>query len=370
MRVLVDAVQLTERVTGTDRLAHNVLRELTARNDGTSWTVLVHQDWPYVCTALHPSAVVRPVPGRMRFRWLLKALPDHARDVDADVVMSFHNCIGPLRGRVPAVVSVLDVIPFHFSEGYFSNAAARTVLRTVAKACARRAAQVVTISEHGRDDAVATLGLDPQRLHVAPLQADPRFQPAPPEDVARARAALGLPASYVLVAGADEPRKNVSRVVEAHGRLPGAVRAAHPLVVMGPPWGGQAGDAPPEREHVLNIGYVPEEHLVEVFSGATVFAFLSSYEGFGLPVLEAMACHVPVLLSNSSSLPEVGGDAALYADPDNLDSIRAGLERLLESPELRRDLIERGVRQVAKFSWQRAADVYAAAIAAAARGRR
>ena len=365
MKVLVDAVQLTGLVTGTDRLAYNVLRELSLRQNDMSYDVLVNAQHDYVWGALGSTMRPRPVPGRMRLRWYAQALRQHAREVDADVILSFFNCVGPLWGGPPSVVSVLDLVPFHFDAGYFPNTRTRIVLRGAARQAARHAARLVAISEHGRNDAVTTLGVDPAHVSVATLQADPRFTTPDPDARRVARRALALPDNYVLAAGANEPRKNVARLLQAHRRLPIALRAQFPLVVMGPTWGDAADHD--DDPYLMQVGYVPEQHLPSVYAEATVFAFLSLYEGFGLPPLEAMACGAAVLLSNVSSMPEVGGDAAAYADPASTESITSALVALLSNAGERDRLRALGRQQVRQFSWARTAEVYARAVAEAAK---
>ncbi len=359
MRVLVDAVQMTSEIRGTDRLAHNVLRELGLREDDASYDVLVSSEYGYVASGAPPEMRLREVAGRMRWRWYACALQQFAREAKSDVVVSFFNCVGPLVAGPPSVVSVLDLVPFHFSSGYFPNARSRVILRAISRRAAQHASQLVAISEHGRADAVATLGLSRDRIRVAPLQAGERFHVPSDYERRAARDALGLPKSYVLTSGANEPRKNVARVVTAHKVLPTPLRQRYPLVVMGAPYTTYAFEADP---FLIELGYVPEEHLPSVYAEATLFAFLSLYEGFGLPVLEAMACGAPTLLADASSLPEVGGEAAAYADPYSVPSITSEMRALLEDPARLALLRTCGLERVTQFSWSRTAEVYAQAL--------
>ena len=191
-----------------------------------------------------------------------------------------------------------------------------------------------------------------------PLAAGDRF--ADPPDASQIRVAArqrGVEGGFVLAAGTLEPRKNLVRLIEAHGRLPEGLAAAYPLLVVGPTgWDQEEIAAAADREgSVLLAGFVSEEELAALYAGCTVFCYPSLYEGFGLPVLEAMQAGAPTITSNVSSLPEVGGDAVAYVEPRDVDSIRSALERLLTAPEERNELAERGRARARAFSWDRTA---------------
>lgn len=167
-------------------------------------------------------------------------------------------------------------------------------------------------------------------------------------------------AGYVLSVGSLEPRKNVARLLDAHERLDLATRRRYPLVVTGGPgWHNASLDARLDAQHgdtVHRLGAVDEDRLVDLYSAATVFAYPSLAEGFGLPVVEAMACGAPVVTSDRTSLPEVAGDAARLVDPDDVDALYAALERLLGDPGERQRLSRAGLERCRRFTWTAAAD--------------
>jgi alpha-1,3-rhamnosyl/mannosyltransferase len=218
---------------------------------------------------------------------------------------------------------------------------------------------VITISESARADLTRLYGLPATRLAVTPLAADSRFRPRPAAEVAANRARYGLPERYVLYVGSNKPHKNLPALVQAwehvRGREPGGA-----LVIA-----GHVDRKHPELRRLLAarglgdsvrlLPNVADADLPALYSGATVFAFPSRYEGFGLPPLEAMACGAPVLCARTSSLPEVVGDAALTYDPDSPGELAAELGRLVADPELRRDLSRRGQRRARDYSWRRTA---------------
>lgn len=353
MRVLVDAVQYGPQITGTDRLARDVLRALHQRHPALELVVCAHASHTFVVDGL--DVELRRYPGRQQGRWTAHALGAAARDASADVVLSFHNCVGPLSGPLPSVVSVLDVIPFRDPSQYFSSAARARAGLALARRAVRRAARVVAISEHSASEAIDLLGARPERITVTPLAAEDRFVRPGAQARSAARSAFDLPLHYVLALGGDEPRKNNAAVIAAHGSLPTELRERYPLVLAGPS-SGTAGDA------VLRLGPVPDALLPGLYAEASLFVLASLVEGFGLPALEAMSAGVATVLAGTSSLPEVGGDAALYVDPRSISDITEVMYRALSDDDLRMRLSAAGARRADGFSWDRTADSYAAAL--------
>jgi glycosyltransferase involved in cell wall biosynthesis len=218
---------------------------------------------------------------------------------------------------------------------------------------------VVTVSEHAANDLRHYLGVPSFRLFVVPNGVSPAFHPRPSASVQRVTARYDLDGPYVLSVAAHQARKNVGRVVEAFAQI----RACQPdllLALAGPTlWG-----FPEHRERIARLGltkavrvlgYVPDDDLPALYSGASAFAFPSLYEGFGLPVLEAMACGTPVVCSNASSLPEVAGDAAITVDPTDVSGLASALVSVVGDTVLAGRLRERGLARATAFTWQQAA---------------
>jgi alpha-1,3-rhamnosyl/mannosyltransferase len=217
---------------------------------------------------------------------------------------------------------------------------------------------VIADSASTRDDIVKHFSIRPERISVVPLAADQSFKPLPAAEVQRALSDWGLTRDgYLLFMGTIEPRKNLLRLLQA-AELAG--NRAGPLVLAGAD--GWGSDEVARRIQSLRragrltyLGYVPDDARPALINGARGFVYPSLYEGFGLPVLEAMACGVPVLASNVSSLPEVVGNAGVMVDPADVDAIAQNMIRLWEDEALRRELSERGRQQAAGFSWERTA---------------
>ena len=264
----------------------------------------------------------------------------------------------PNLGDVPTVLTVHDMIFKLFPEHqkrqnyWYLNA-------TMPLYC-RRADAIITVSESSKRDIVQQYRLDPAKVHVIYEAAAPEFVPASPEAVARVRDRYGLPERFALHVGTIEPRKNLTRLVEALQRLRDRGLTI-PLVVAGGK--GWLYEGFFQRLEELGVrhdthfpGYVASEDLPAVYTAATLAVVPSVYEGFGLPVLEAMSCGAPVACSDRSSLPEVGGGAALYFDPYDEEAMAEVVATLWMQPDRAAALGAAGREQASRFSWQRAAE--------------
>lgn len=226
----------------------------------------------------------------------------------------------------------------------------------------RRANLLITDSEFTRRELAEEFDWPSSRIHVTPLASSPEFHPRGIEDLLAPLAPFGLkPGGYTLFAGTIEPRKNVLALLEAYARLPEALRRHWPLLLVGyRGWNSEVIHAritAAEREGWARyLGYVAAEELPLLFAGARLFVFPSLYEGFGLPVLEAMASGVPVVCSNSASLPEVAGGAAAMCAAEDIDELTVLIELGLLDDDWRAQAREKGLAQAGRFSWRRCVD--------------
>src|SRR5437773_2983726 len=215
------------------------------------------------------------------------------------------------------------------------------------------AAGLIAISECTKADAVRVMGIKPELIDVIPPGVAPAFFEVPAAAAQETPLGYGLRKPYVLYVGTIEPRKNLNALLDAWQQLSSSLREQFELVIAGSwGWGDRAvfDRLQSGIPGVRYLGYVPEPDLPAVTAAATIFAYVSLYEGFGLPVGQAMAAGVPVLTSNVSSLPEVVGDAGVTADPRSREEIRGALERLLLTPSLRSQLSELGRRRARQFT--------------------
>jgi glycosyltransferase involved in cell wall biosynthesis len=303
-------------------------------------------------------AVTVPVNARQRGQWVLgeqALLPRLAARSDVDLVHSLAST-APLRGNFRRVATVHDLIYARFPEAH--SGIRERGMRVLVPWAVRRSDRVIADSQSTRNDLIELLGIPPDRIDVVPLGLGTvRREPPLGEREVRARFDFGE-RPVVLSLSAKRPHKNLLRLIGALARIDSENR---PLLVLPgyPTWHERELRERAARDGVTNdlrlLGWVSGSELEGLWAIAEAFVFPSLYEGFGLPVLEAMAREVPVTCSNASSLPEVAGEAALLFDPRDESAIAAALSRLLGDSSLREDLRARGLERVRQFTWQRTA---------------
>jgi glycosyltransferase involved in cell wall biosynthesis len=283
-----------------------------------------------------------------------------------------------LMSGLPRVFTVYDLIPLvrpEFVDEYLPVAFQRQLNRMDIEKD-----WVLCISEFTRQEFCDRTGMSPDRVRVSPLAAADFFRPVTdPDVIAATRARYRVPeGQYLLCLAAPQPRKNVAHLIRSFFRLLDEQRQPDTHLVLA----GSAGQgwmydeifaaaktSSSHRSRFTYTGYVAEEDLAALYSGAAAFVFPSLYEGFGLPALEAMACGTPVITSNTTSLPEVVGDAALLVDPTDPDELCDAMSRILSEHSLREELRKRGLKRAAEFSWTKCADLTAGVYHLAADGR-
>jgi len=267
--------------------------------------------------------------------------------------------IGPLLAPCPTVVTVHDLSFLRYP--HFFRPANRLYLRTFTRASVRRARRIIAVSRHAAEETVRLLGVDRRRIDVIYHGVDPALRPLPPEEIDAFRREEELPERFVLYVGTLEPRKNLIRLVEAFATLRPATLRPAPILILAGARGWYFHDlfARVEqlglKDRVIFPGYIPGDRLVYWYNAATVFAYPSLYEGFGMPVVEAQACGTPVLTSDRSALPEAAGDGALLVDPEDVEAIAEGLRQLLTNEPLRAELRQRGLDHAARLTWEKTA---------------
>ncbi len=268
----------------------------------------------------------------------------------------------PYRSGLPAVVTMHDLIPLLYP-GYFSLRE-RLLFRLTTWMALRCVRQIIAVSAGTKSDLQRYFHVPGACVSVIAEAPGPLFRPAAPQALEAIRRRYDLPAHYALYFGSNKPHKNLVRLMEAWANVAGRngeVAAGRCPLVIGGHWDARYPAARDRAEtlglgrQVRFIGPVAEEDLPALYAGAVVFVFPSLYEGFGLPLLEALACGTPVVCSDRSSLPEVAGDAALLVNPLDVDALADALLRLLEDTALREHLAGRAIAHAATFSWERAA---------------
>ncbi|RON53527.1 glycosyltransferase family 4 protein [Pseudomonas frederiksbergensis] len=263
----------------------------------------------------------------------------------------------PFAGR--SVATFHDLSPFTWAHCHAPQLV--RYLQKELKATLVRADALITDSEFTRQELASYFSWPLERIHTVPLASSPEFYPRPREELRATLERHGLKVNgYSLFVGTIEPRKNIETLLAAYSQLPMAVRTRWPLILTG--YHGWRNDVIHQKLESARregwahyLGFVPSEDLPLLFAGARLFAFPSLYEGFGLPVLEAMSSGVPVVCSNSSSLPEVAGEAALMCAPMDVDELTRLLERGLTDEVWRETAVVKGMNHARGFSWERCA---------------
>jgi glycosyltransferase involved in cell wall biosynthesis len=344
--------------TGTETYALELLKALAGLSEPHHQLRLYtphppqHEDWPQ-----SPQVETRVIPWprlwtHMRLAAELQQHPPDLLFVPAHVL--------PVYCPVPGIVTVHDLGYIYYPEAH--RPFDRWYLNWTTRRHIRVARQIIADSLATKQDLVRFYQADPDRISVIYLGRDEALKPVTdPALIAQTKAECGIEGDYLLYLGTLHPRKNLVRLIEAFAMALPAISLPYLKLVIagGKGWLYREIFAKVEAlglaGRVIFPGYISESLKPALLSGASAYVFPSLYEGFGLPVLEAMACGIPVLTSQVSSLPEVAGDAALLVDPEEPTEIAQSLVQLMTQPDLRRQLVERGFRQVEKFSWPRAA---------------
>jgi glycosyltransferase involved in cell wall biosynthesis len=260
----------------------------------------------------------------------------------------------PLIRPCPAIVTIYDLSFIYYPEAF--PAWQRLYLKLQTTHACRRAQQIITISESGRQDVAHRFGVPSERIAVVRPGVDPAYRPLPPAEVARFRQEQELPARFVLHVGTLQPRKNLPLLLDAFARL--LAPDVELVLVGGKGWLFEEIFAKVEalglQKRVRFAGYVPDEALPWWYNAAALLVFPSLYEGFGLPVAEAMACGTPVIAANTSSIPEAAGKAALLFEPHDVAGLAERMDLLLADTAVSDPLRQQGPLQAKQFSWERA----------------
>ncbi|MDQ7030721.1 MAG: glycosyltransferase family 1 protein [Ardenticatenia bacterium] len=356
----LDARTATEHFPGIGRYVFHLARALdTLLDEGEQMAVLYAPATPSWRQALCPRpwrrATCVPVessPFGVAQQW---RLPRLLSTLGSHVYHSPYYLMPYFPGR-PTVLTVYDLIPMRYPAAVSRKA--RLLFRFALDMALRVANVVICISEHTKHDLLHVFAHAASKAHTIPLAADHHFRPLLPEACRAAAERMGLPPRYLLYVGSNKPHKNLTRLVRAWALL----SPKDVVLAIAGVW-VPAHSAPRTlaaqlgltEHHVRFVGPVPEALLPGLYGGALGFVFPSLYEGFGLPVLEAMACGTAVACSRIGSLQEVAGDAALYFNPLDADEMAAALEHLVTDDALRAALRARGLERAARFTWDHTA---------------
>jgi len=359
MRVGIDAHCLGQKKTGNETYTYGLVKYLAGlERDGIEYTVYVGGGWEgekrLPSREWVRSKVIRPANPLVRIP-IGFAIQSRAQKLDvlhAQYLLPHH-----LRCRT--VLTVHDVLYERFPE-YFNRWDYYRHKIGVRWSC-RRADHVITVSEASKRDLVELYGLEASQVSVTYQGPDECYRPLDRVDARKqVRARYGIEEEFLLYVGAIQPRKNIPRLLSAFARVKAERKLPHKLVIVGPKaWKArgafEALENNPAKRDVIVTGYVPREDLPHFYNAAEAFVYVSLCEGFGLPVVEAMACGAPTVTSRGSSLEEVAGEAAVLVDASDEQAIAGAIEKVLLDCELRAELREKGLARSKEFSCRKMA---------------
>lgn len=356
MHIAIDAHSVGAQLAGNESYAVNLIEALAEIDQTNLYTLYVTK----------PAAIDRFADRWPNFK-VRQTLP-HTPLVRIPLTLSAElrrhpvdvlhvQFTAPPFAPCPVVTTIHDLSFEHLPETF--KLRSRAQLRLTVRRTARKATLILTLSEFSRRDIIETYAVDPERVIVTPAAAPTHFRPiASATELEKVRERYGIGANYLLSLGSIQPRKNLTRLIEAllwlrtarpHDQLPQLVIAGKRGWLDDEVFRAAQQDS--LKECVKFVGYVPEEDLPALYSGAMCFVYPSYFEGFGLPVLEAMQCGAPVIAGNQTSLPEVAGDAALLFDPFDTRALGEAIARVIDHPDYRAELRIRGLKRAAEFSW-------------------
>jgi glycosyltransferase involved in cell wall biosynthesis len=296
------------------------------------------------------------------YQLFFNSIPYHFFFPDQADITHFYNNMIPCGVNGKKVVTIHDLTHKAYPETM--DPALKTFMDRNFKISLDRADKIATVSEFSKGEIINYFAVDPSKIVVIPsaVNTNSYFPIKDTEILAQYKKKYAIVGEYFLYLGTLEPRKNIGALIDAYHLLKQKIPDAPRLLLGGKKgWLYESIFKKVEElglgKDVLFLGYVPDEDVAPLMCGAVAFVFPSLYEGFGTPPLEAMACGVPVLTSNCSSLPEVTGDAALLVDPLRVESIAVGLERLVADKNLREELSRKGLERAKAFTWERAASL-------------
>jgi glycosyltransferase involved in cell wall biosynthesis len=370
IRVAVNATVINEKEkTGIALFALNLLRSLQTLDQTNHYDVftLTGSDTGLISGV---NFKMRPLPGFFKrfpylhqwmiwYAWYYTGHSCQLAAMKPDVLLSLDFDV-PLHTKCPSVCMIYDLTPLIFKDMFSKHFRIR--YKWQLNHAARNAAKIIAISQDCKKDIVNYLGMDPQKIIVAYPGFDSRlFKPESDlQKVKEFKERYALGDEYILFMGALNARKNVIRIIEAFETLKKEYGTKHKLVIAGKrAWNDEIIfekiRSSSYNSDIIVPGYLPYEAVPILMSGADMFIFPSLHEGFGIPLLEAMACGTPVITSNTSSLPEVVGDAGLLVDPYNVGDIASAMHRVISEPVLRETMVRKGLEQARLFAWERTA---------------
>jgi glycosyltransferase involved in cell wall biosynthesis len=349
-RIAIDGRVALHPRTGFGSICHNVMRRIAAVDNQNSYFFYFDRD-PGTLTSEYPAQGYAYGGSSEEIIWCNTFLPRQLKRDGIDVYLTFLDKEIPFFPRSAKVISMVhDLKPMLFPEVWFRNLAHKLYYNAMLRVSLRRSNLILTNSEHSRQEIVSTLSVDPHKIRKIALGVE-AAPPASESAIAAVLQRYHVTRPYVLALGSTQPHKNNSNLIRAF-RLIEKNFPSLCLVIGGVSWRGREFDPELLDDRVILAGFIGDGDLPVLLQAAELFAFPSLHEGFGLPMIEAMAAGVPVITSNVTALPEVGGDAALYVDPASVTDLAEKMELVLTHRDLAAEMKRKGLIRAQSFQWE------------------
>jgi glycosyltransferase involved in cell wall biosynthesis len=353
---------IKDKLEGIGWFTYESLKRIVEKNSQHQFHFLF--DRPYDSSFVFGKNVtphVIPPPARHPLLWYLwfeYSVPSRLKKIHPDIFLSTDG-YASLSTDVPQVIVIHDLAFEHYP-GHI-DLITRAYYKYYVPKFARKAARIATVSEFSKQDIVKRYNVDANKIDVVYNGAHEAFKPLDANEIALIRKRYSGNAPYFIYAGAVQPRKNVDNLFKAFDRFKSENNLPHKLVIVGRfAWKtGPVREAYNDLVHkdqVVFTGHLGRAELAQLIGAANALVYVSLFEGFGIPIVEAFQCRVPVITSHVSSMPEVAGDGALLVNPNDVNEISSAMKRIATDIQLRNDLVEAGQRQLQKFSWELTAE--------------
>ncbi|KAA3617965.1 MAG: glycosyltransferase family 1 protein [Calditrichaeota bacterium] len=353
MNIAIDARCLEGNKTGVGRYLGNIIQNFPNSEKDTNLQLYCTVDFSLTADVNLQKKIVKGHP----LLWKQFLVPLHQL-IDKPDVFFVPSYSTPIFNPIPTVVTIHDLIFTKFPE--WTDRKQRWRFKNIVTRSAKYASKIIAVSESTRKDIINLTDVKSEKVEVVYEGIDSKFEVLSKSRAIKLIKNLDIQSDFILYVGSMHPRRNLHRLLHAFKGILHKGMNNYKLMLCGlnlytksdvNNWIDELG----LKDYVRILGYVTEEELLGLYNMATVFVYPSLYEGFGLPILESMACGTPVLTSNVSAIPEVAADAALLVDPYSIDELSSGLQSLLKSEKLRKEFIERGHARKQLFSWENTA---------------
>ena len=367
-KILIEGTPVFRSRTGIGQYVFNLCNELFKQDKENKYII-----YAYIFLGKKFTSPFKKLPSNVRFK-LIRYLPskivnlvsrrisplpvDLLTATSPDIILFTNFVRGPIVTNAKTITIIYDLSFMLFNE--FSNSKnSELLLKQVPKSISK-SDKIITISQNSKQEIINHYKFNPAKIEIVnPAINHAVYRPANKQSIDRGKTKYGIKGQYILYTGTLEPRKNIVGILEGYSALPKNILNSYTLVLAGGKgWLDEEIEEKLTELKGLNIirtGYVADEDLPALYSGATVFVYPSFYEGFGMPPLEAMACGTPVITSNNSSLPEVVGEAGIMIDAKDTKALTKSIEKVISSKKLQNEMIKKGIVQAKKFSWEKSA---------------